>query len=55
MNTTETGLNNNVSSADIRKELFEGANVRTRETDKRDKENQKQKDSIAMEVTEKKD
>ncbi len=55
MNTTESGLNNNVSSADIRKELFEGANVRTRETDKRDKENQKQKDSIAMEVTEKKD
>jgi len=54
MNTTESGLNNNVSSADIRKELFEGANVRTRETDKRDKENQKQKDSIAMEVTEKK-
>jgi|TARA_Y100000817_G_C16776562_1_gene508584 hypothetical protein len=55
MNTTESGLNNNVSSADIRKELFEGANIRTRETDKRDKENQKQKDSIAMEVTEKKD
>tara|TARA_A200000159_G_C7267729_1_gene315863 strand:+ start:119 stop:1057 length:939 start_codon:yes stop_codon:yes gene_type:complete len=55
MNTTESGLNNNVSSADIRKELFEGANVRTRETDKRDKENQKAKDSIAMEVTEKKD
>ncbi len=55
MNTTESGLNNNVSSADIRKELFEGANVRTRETDKRDKENQKEKDSIAMEVTEKKD
>ena len=55
MNTTESGLNNNVSSADIRKELFEGANIRTRETDKRDKEIQKQKDSIAMEVTEKKD
>jgi len=54
MNTTESGLNNNVSSADIRKELFEGANIRTRETDKRDKEIQKQKDSIAMEVTEKK-
>ena len=54
MNTTETGLNDNVSSADIRKELFEGANVRTRETDKKEKENQKEKDSIAMEVAEKK-
>lgn len=54
MNTTESGLNDTVSSADIRKELFEGNNVRTRETDKKEKENQKEKDSIAMEVAEKK-
>ena len=54
-NVVLNNLDDNVSSADIRKELFEGANIRTRETDKRDKENQKQKDSIAMEVTEKKD
>ena len=53
MNTTESGLADNVSSADIRKELFEGANIRTREGDKKEKE--MQKDTIQMEVTEKKD
>jgi len=53
MNTTESGLSDNVSSADIRKELFEGANIRTREGDKKEKE--MQKDTIQMEVTEKKD
>ncbi len=60
MNTTESGLSDNVSSADIRKELFEGANIRTRETDKKEKalqSDQKNNENkpIQMEVTEKKD
>jgi len=64
MNTTESGLNEEVSSADIRKELFEGANIRTRETDKAQEElqkkeeqqkQQKQQDKLDMEITEKKE
>jgi len=55
MNTTESGLNNEVSSADIRKELFEGANIRTRETDKAHEGLQKQENSVEMEISEKKD
>ena len=60
MNTTESGLGDNVSSADIRKELFEGANIRTREGDKMEKKMQAEKDenekeSVEMEITEKKD
>jgi hypothetical protein len=60
MNTTETGLGDNVSSADIRKELFEGANIRTRDGDKMEKKMQAEKDedekeSVEMEITEKKD
>jgi hypothetical protein len=50
MNTTETGLNNNVSSADIRKELFEGDSIRTRESDKI---NKKQQETVNVEITEK--
>jgi hypothetical protein len=50
MNTTESGLNAEVSSADIRKELFEGDNIRTRETDKAQEELQK----MEIEITEKK-
>ena len=41
-----------VSSADIRKELFEGNNIRTRETDKHDADLQK---NVKMEINEKKD
>ena len=57
MNTTESGLNEEVSSADIRKELFEGANVRTRESDKAQEAAQEaaQEDKINMEITEKKE
>ena len=60
MNTTESGLGDNVSSADIRKELFEGANIRTREGDKMEKKMQVEKDtdekeSVEMEITEKED
>jgi len=53
MNTTESVLNSSeeVSSADIRKELFEGANVRTRTRDKAFKEAQ----GLDMEISEKKD
>jgi len=64
MNTTESGLNGEVSSADIRKELFEGANIRTRQSDKAQKAAQKaeqeaaqeaaQEDKVDMEITEKK-
>ena len=50
MNTTESGLNAEVSSADIRKELFEGDNIRTRETDKAQEALQK----MEIEITEKK-
>ena len=53
MNTTETGLKEEVSSADIRKELFEGANIRTRQTDKAHEELQKEK--VEIEITEKKE
>ena len=51
MNTTEAGLSGEVSSADIRKELFEGVNVRTRATDKVQEEMQ----NVGMEISEKKD
>ena len=53
MNTTESILNSSeeVSSADIRKELFEGNNVRTRTRDKAFKEAQ----NLDMEISEKKD
>ena len=51
MNTTESGLNGEVSSADIRKELFEGANIRTRESDKAQEATQ---DKVDLEITEKK-
>ena len=59
MNTTESGLGDTVSSADIRKELFEGANIRTRDGDKMEKKMQSQnkekdKESVEMEITEKK-
>jgi hypothetical protein len=40
-----------VSSADIRKELFEGDNIRTRETDK--KESKKQETNVEMTISEK--
>ena len=55
MNTTESGLGDNVSSADIRKELFDGANIRTREGDKNTKALQKEANSVQMEISEKKD
>ena len=55
MNTTEAGLNEEVSSADIRKELFEGVNIRTRESDKAQEAAQKQEDKVDMEITEKKE
>tara|TARA_B100002051_G_scaffold237076_1_gene238698 strand:+ start:437 stop:1375 length:939 start_codon:yes stop_codon:yes gene_type:complete len=55
MNTTESGLGDNVSSADIRKELFDGANIRTREGDKKTKALQKEENSVEMEISEKKD
>ena len=55
MNTTESGLGDNVSSADIRKELFDGANIRTREGDKLTKAKQKEDKSVEMEISEKKD
>ena len=57
MNTTESGLNEEVSSADIRKELFEGANVRTRESDKAQEAAQEaaQEDKVDLEITEKKE
>uniref|UniRef100_A0A6C0EMF1 Uncharacterized protein n=1 Tax=viral metagenome TaxID=1070528 RepID=A0A6C0EMF1_9ZZZZ len=57
MNTTESGLNGEVSSADIRKELFEGANVRTRESDKAQEAAQEaaQEDKVDLEITEKKE
>ena len=65
MNTTESGLNGEVSSADIRKELFEGANIRTRESDKAQEAAQEvsqevsqeaaQEDKVDMEITEKKE
>jgi len=57
MNTTESGLNEEVSSADIRKELFEGANVRTRESDKAQEAAQEaaQENKMDMEITEKKE
>ncbi len=55
MNTTESGLNDEVSSADIRKELFEGESIRTRETDKLHEALQKEKDSVEMEISEKKE
>ena len=42
-----------VSSADIRKELFEGDNIRTRETDK--KEADKQETNVEMTISEKDD
>jgi hypothetical protein len=57
MNTTESGLNGEVSSADIRKELFGGDNIRTRESDKAQKAAQEadQEDKVDMEITEKKE
>jgi hypothetical protein len=44
--------NEEVSSADIRKELFEGNNIRTRQTDKAQREAE-QKDNIGITVSEK--
>ena len=46
MNTTESSLSSSqeVSSADIRKELFEGVNIRTRDTDKMLKKNMEKKE-----------
>jgi len=49
MNTTESGLDNNVSSADIRRELFEGEIIRTREGDKI---NKKQQENVEMMIDE---
>jgi hypothetical protein len=55
MNTTESGLNGEVSSADIRKELFEGANIRTRDSDKAQEASQEStQDKVDLEITEKK-
>jgi hypothetical protein len=53
--TLEENLKENeqVSSADIRKELFEGDNIRTRQTDK--KQNEGETKNIGMTVSEKKD
>jgi hypothetical protein len=51
MNTTEDTLSSEVSSADIRKELFEGENIRTRATDKALKESQ----NVKVELSEKKE
>ena len=52
MNTSETALDAaSISSADIRKELFEGANIRTRAVDKQIEEAQK---NMKIEITEKK-
>ena len=51
MNTTDS-TSSEVSSADIRKELFEGDNIRTRETDKNDVNLQKK---VNMTITENKD
>ena len=51
MNTTNS-TSSEVSSADIRKELFEGDNIRTRETDKNDVNLQKK---VNMTITENKD
>ena len=51
MNTTEETLSDEVSSADIRKELFEGENIRTRATDKALKESQ----NVKVELSEKKE
>ena len=44
--STEDKLNEKevISSADIRKELFEGANIRTRETDKEEAKKMEQSD-----------
>jgi hypothetical protein len=54
--TVENNLNSNneISSADIRKELFEGENIRTRETDKAQRESE-EKTNIGMTVSEKKE
>ena len=51
MNTNDS-TSEEVSSADIRKELFEGDNIRTRETDKNDVNLQKK---VNMTITENKD
>tara|TARA_B110000037_G_scaffold205254_1_gene250006 strand:+ start:60 stop:989 length:930 start_codon:yes stop_codon:yes gene_type:complete len=51
MNTTDS-TSSEVSSADIRKELFEGDNIRTRETDKNDVNLQKK---VNMTIAENKD
>ena len=53
--TLEENLKDNeqVSSADIRKELFEGDNIRTRQTDKKQTEGETK--NIGMTVSEKKD
>jgi hypothetical protein len=51
MNTTEDTFSSEVSSADIRKELFEGENIRTRATDKALKESQ----NVKVELSEKKE
>lgn len=54
--TVENNLktNDEISSADIRKELFEGENIRTRETDKADKKAEESA-NIDMTVSEKSD
>ncbi len=49
-----TNTNGEVSSADIRKELFEGDNIRTRQTDKAQRETGEQA-NIDMTVSEKKE
>ena len=51
LNTTDS-TSSEVSSADIRKELFEGDNIRTRDTDKNDVNLQKK---VNMTITENKD
>ena len=54
--TVENNLKSNdeISSADIRKELFEGENIRTRQTDKADKKSE-ENTNINMTVKEKKE
>jgi len=54
INTLETSLPENASSADIRKELFEGEDIRTRATEKAKKLAEKNTENMKVEINEKK-
>ena len=54
INTLETALPENASSADIRKELFEGEDIRTRATEKAKKLAEKNTENMKVEISEKK-